>query len=150
MSKSEIDENRRLERRKVVTPSYGPGNSLYSTTDSLTARDIENYFRIVPNRSNSSISLVENSSSKETEQKMIQYLRPTSFEQQQKEMEKFTKSPIDIIPYATFHEKFVRIEFSLKRSLFFFFIYKENNIFQPIKKHTQKIINKDMIKNFYK
>jgi hypothetical protein len=84
---------------KSVAPSYGPGNSLYSATESLTAEDIENYFRIIPSRPNS--SSIENSN----ERKTVQYLRPTSFEHQQKEIQQLNKNKMDIIPYATFHEK---------------------------------------------
>ncbi|CAF3426356.1 unnamed protein product [Rotaria socialis] len=92
-------------KQKSAVPSYGPGNSLYSTTESLTAQDIENYFRIVPTRPNSSINSIDNSISSKNECKTVQYLRPTSFEQQQKEVQRLNKNKIDIIPYATFHEK---------------------------------------------
>ena len=95
--------NRRTNgKQKSLAPSYGPGNSLYSTTESLTATDIENYFRIVPTNSNSSI---EHSRNTPNEQKTVQYLRPTSFESHQKEMQQSNQSKMDIIPYATFHEK---------------------------------------------
>ncbi|CAF3213207.1 unnamed protein product [Rotaria sp. Silwood2] len=41
-------QNNRLTsvKQKSVVPSHGSGNSLYSTTESLTAQDIENYFRV--------------------------------------------------------------------------------------------------------
>ncbi|CAF4936272.1 unnamed protein product, partial [Rotaria sp. Silwood1] len=45
------------------------------------------------------------STSNVTEQKTVQYLRPTSFKQQQKEMQQLNKNKMEIIPYATFHEK---------------------------------------------
>ncbi|CAF4849541.1 unnamed protein product [Rotaria sp. Silwood1] len=44
------------------------------------------------------------STSNVTEQKTVQYLRPTSFKQQQKEMQQLNKNKMEIIPYATFHE----------------------------------------------
>jgi len=98
-----IPSNRRTTmKEKSVTPSYGPGNSLYSATESLTAEDIVNYFRIGPTRPNSSI---DNSISNLNERKTVQYLRPTSFEHQQKEIQQLNKTKMDIIPYATFHEK---------------------------------------------
>lgn len=87
-------------KSKSVTPSYGPGNSLYSATESLTAEDIENYFRITPTRPNSSTANSTN------ERKTVQYLRPTSFEYHQKEVQQLNKNKMDIIPYATFHEKY--------------------------------------------
>ena len=98
----------RPERSTMVTPSYGPGNSLNSATDCLSAQDIENYFRIMLTHSISSRNSLENSLKTATNsepQKAVQYLRPTSFEQQQKEMQKLKRTSIDIIPYATFHEK---------------------------------------------
>ncbi len=110
MAQSNHSDHRTTVRQKAVTPSYGPGNSLYSATESLTAVDIENYFRITPARSNSS---VERSRTTPNEQKTVQYLRPTSFEHQQKEIQQINKSKIDIIPYATFHEKYETKRFSL-------------------------------------
>lgn len=92
-------------KQKSSVPSYGPGNSLYSTTESLTAQDIENYFRIGPARPNSSTSSTTNSSAIVNDRKTVQYLRPTSFEQQQKEVQQFHQNKLDITPYATFHEK---------------------------------------------
>ncbi|UJR29861.1 hypothetical protein I4U23_017409 [Adineta vaga] len=88
-------------KQKTIAPSYGPGNSLYSATESLTAQDIQDYFRIGPSRANSTI----NSISHTNERKTVQYLRPTSFEQHQREMQQMNKNKMDIIPYATFHEK---------------------------------------------
>jgi hypothetical protein len=99
MATSIPNDRRRTQKVKSVAPSYGPGNSLYSATESLTAEDIENYFRIIPSRPNS--SSIENSN----ERKTVQYLRPTSFEHQQKEIQQLNKNKMDIIPYATFHEK---------------------------------------------
>ena len=85
-----------------MVPSYGPGNSLYSTTDSLTAQDIENYFRIIPNKGNCAMNTTNNST---REEKTIQYLRPTSFEQEQNEKWQLMKGKVSLTPYATFHEK---------------------------------------------
>ena len=90
---------------KTSAQSYDPGNSLYSATESLTAQDIENYFRISPTRSSSAIASIDNSTSNTNGRKSVQYLRPTSFEQQQKEMQQLNKNKMNIIPYATFHEK---------------------------------------------
>ncbi|CAF4247396.1 unnamed protein product [Rotaria magnacalcarata] len=73
-------------KQKSTVPNYDPGNSLYSTNESLTTQDIANYFRFGSARS-------------------IQYLRPTSFEQQQQEVQQLNKNKLDIVPYATFHEK---------------------------------------------
>ena len=101
MSRSIPSDRRTATKEKSITPSYGPGNSLYSATESLTAQDIENYFRIVPNRPNSS----NDNSITTNDRKTVQYLRPTSFEHQQKEMQQLNKNKMDIIPYATFHEK---------------------------------------------
>jgi hypothetical protein len=98
MATSKPPDRRTPIKQKSITPSYGPGNSLYSATESLTAQDIENYFRIVPTRPTSS---TDNSN----ERKTVQYLRPTSFEHQQKEIQQLNKNKMDIIPYATFHEK---------------------------------------------
>lgn len=92
-------------KQKSTVPSYGPGNSLYSATESLTAQDIENYFRIAPTRPNSSFNSLDKSTSNLDECKNVQYLRPTSFEQQQKEVQQINRNKIDTIPYATFHEK---------------------------------------------
>ncbi|CAF1685606.1 unnamed protein product, partial [Adineta ricciae] len=78
-----------------------PGNSLYSATESLTAQDIQDYFRIGPARPNSTLT----TPSSTNERKTVQYLRPTSFEHHQKEMQQANKNKMDIIPYATFHEK---------------------------------------------
>jgi hypothetical protein len=103
MATSNPSNHRSTIKQKTIAPSYGPGNSLYSATESLTAEDIENYFRIIPSRPNSSI---DNSISNRNEQKTVQYLRPTSFEHQQKEVQQLNKNKMDIIPYATFHEKF--------------------------------------------
>ena len=83
-----------------LAPSYGPGNSLYSATESLTADDIANYFRIGPSRSSSSLSSIP-----EMDSKSVQYLRPTSFEDHRKERQQFSDSQLSIVPYATFHEK---------------------------------------------
>jgi hypothetical protein len=92
-------------KQKTVAPSYGPGNTLYSATESLTAQDIESYFHIGPTRPNSSTNSIDNSISSVNGRKTVQYLRPTSFEQQQKEMQQLNKNKMDIIPYATFQEK---------------------------------------------
>jgi len=102
MATSNRSNHRTIIKQKTIAPSYGPGNSLYSATESLTAEDIENYFRIIPSRSNSSI---DNSILNRNEEKSVQYLRPTSFEHQQKEVQQLNKNKMDIIPYATFHEK---------------------------------------------
>jgi hypothetical protein len=108
MAQSNPSDRRTTIRQKTLTPSYGPGNSLYSATESLTAEDIENYFRIIPTRSNSSI---EHSRTTPNEHKTVQYLRPTSFEHQQKEIQQLNKNKMDIIPYATFHEKYEKVFF---------------------------------------
>ncbi|CAF4341490.1 unnamed protein product, partial [Rotaria sp. Silwood2] len=105
MATSMQNDHRTSVKQKSVVPSYGPGNSLYSTTESLTAQDIENYFRVVSTRPNSTTNSIANSTSNTNERKTVQYLRPTSFEQQQKEVQQLNKNKIDIIPYATFHEK---------------------------------------------
>jgi hypothetical protein len=105
MAASMQHDRRTPGKQKTVVPSYGPGNSLYSATESLTAQDIENYFRIGPTRLNSSRNSIDNSTSNSNGRKSVQYLRPTSFEQQQKEMQQLNKNKMDIIPYATFHEK---------------------------------------------
>ncbi|CAF1670420.1 unnamed protein product [Rotaria magnacalcarata] len=105
MATSMEHDRQKTMKQKSAVPSYGPGNSLYSTTEPLTAQDIENYFRIVPTRPNSSINSIDNSMSSKNECKTVQYLRPTSFEQQQKEVQRLNKNKIDIVPYATFHEK---------------------------------------------
>lgn len=133
-------------KEKSAVPSYGPGNSLYSTTESLTAQDIENYFRIVPNRENSSINSIDNSITNKTESKTVQYLRPTTFEQQQKEVQRLNKNKIDIIPYATFHEKYLSLYSKLK--LHYFFL--EKNYYKLTRKLMLVISNKDMIMNFYR
>ena len=100
MATSMQHDRRTSMKKKPVVPSYGSGNSLYSTTESLTAQDIENYFRIGPTRPNSATTTTDTN-----EHKTVQYLRPTSFEQQQKEVQQLNKNKLDIIPYATFHEK---------------------------------------------
>ena len=105
MATSMQHDRRPSMKQKTTTPSYGPGNSLYSATESLSAQDIENYFRIIPTRPTSSTKSLDNSLSNVTEHKTVQYLRPTSFEHQQKEMQQMNKNKMDIIPYATFHEK---------------------------------------------
>lgn len=103
MAHANIPNSRNTTKQKTIAPSYGPGNSLYSATESLTAEDIENYFRIVPtSRPNSSHENVRRSVQ---DDKQVQYLRPTSFEHQQKETQRLNQSRMDIIPYATFHEK---------------------------------------------
>lgn len=107
MAKSLRDETPRSSKSRNVVPSYGPGNSLYSATDCLTEDDIKNYFRILPQRSNSSLSQNENRSTKmSNDEKTFEYLRPTSFEDQQKQMRDSTRNQFDRIPFATFHEKF--------------------------------------------
>lgn len=99
MAKSFENQSNRSSKTKSVVPSYGPGNSLYSSTDCLTEEDIQNYFRIHPTRSNSSLS--------RHGEKTIEYLRPTSFEHhQQKQIEQSARNHLDRIPYATFHEKY--------------------------------------------
>ena len=105
MATSMHHDRRTPIKQKTVAPSYGPGNSLYSATESLTAQDIENYFRIDPTRPSSTTNSIDNSISSTNGRKTVQYLRPTSFEQQQKEMQQLNKNKMDIIPYATFHEK---------------------------------------------
>ncbi|CAF3493379.1 unnamed protein product [Rotaria socialis] len=92
-------------KQKSTVPNYDPGNSLYSTNESLTAQDIENYFRFGSARSSSSTNSTANSTSNISEPKIVQYLRPTSFEQQQKEVQQLNKNKLDIVPYAAFHEK---------------------------------------------
>lgn len=82
MATSMQHDRRSPIKQKTITPSYGPGNSLYSVTESLGAQDIENYFCIIPIRSISSTKSLDNSISNATEQNTVQYLRPTSFEQQ--------------------------------------------------------------------
>lgn len=94
MAHSIDSTNRRKSVQKTNIPSYGSGNSLYSATESLTKEDIEDYFRVGPTRPKST-----------TERKTVEYLRPTSFEHQQKHIQELNKNKIDIIPYATFHEK---------------------------------------------
>jgi len=71
-------------KQKTSAPNYGPGNCLYSATECLTAQDIENYFRIGPTRSSSATASIDNSTSNTNGRNSVQYLRPTSFEQQQK------------------------------------------------------------------
>ncbi|CAF1398035.1 unnamed protein product [Adineta steineri] len=105
MSKLMQPDRPNSTKQKTIAPSYASGNSLYSATESLTAQDIENYFRIGPVRPNSTTNSIDNSISSINERKTVQYLRPTSFEQQQKEMQKINKNKMNIIPYATFHEK---------------------------------------------
>ncbi|CAF3525739.1 unnamed protein product [Rotaria socialis] len=92
-------------KQKSTVPNFDPGNSLYSTNESLTAQDIENYFRFGSARSSSSTNSTANSTSNISEPKIVQYLRPTSFEQQQKEVQQLNKNKLDIVPYAAFHEK---------------------------------------------
>jgi len=121
MAKSNPSNHGSTIKQKTIAPSYGPGNSLYSATESLTAEDIENYFRIIPSRPNSSI---DNSISNRNEQKTVQYLRPTSFEHQQKEVQQLNKNKMDIIPYATFHEK-LKILFLFKEIKFFLFFFRK-------------------------
>ncbi|CAF3307222.1 unnamed protein product [Rotaria sp. Silwood2] len=94
------NDHRTSMKQKSDVPSYGPGNFLYSTTESLTAQDIENYFRIIPIRPNSTTNSIDNSILNTNERKTVQYLRPTSFEQQQKEVQQLNKNKIDIIPYC--------------------------------------------------
>jgi hypothetical protein len=83
--------------KKTVAPSCGPGNSTYSATESLTAQDIENYFRIGPTRPKFSTNSVDNSTSSINGRKIVQYLRPTSFEQQQKGIRQLNKNKMNII-----------------------------------------------------
>ncbi|CAF2536346.1 unnamed protein product [Rotaria sp. Silwood2] len=98
MAASMQHDRRTPMKQKSVVSSYGPGNSLYSTTESLTGQDIENYFRIGSTRPNSATNSIANSTSNINERKTVQYLRPTSFEQQQKEVQHLNKSKLDIIP----------------------------------------------------
>lgn len=101
-------------KQKSILPNYGPGNSLCSTSDSLTTQDIENYFRFGSDRPNSSTNSTANSTSNISEPKIVQYLCPTSFEQQQKEVQQLNKTKLDIISYSTFHEKSVLFSFIVK------------------------------------
>ena len=122
MAKSLRDETPRSSKSRNVVPSYGPGNSLYSATDCLTEDDIKNYFRILPQRSNSSLSQNENRSTKmSNDEKTFEYLRPTSFEDQQKQMRDSTRNQFDRIPFATFHEKFDWIWFDFLSNVRFIF-----------------------------
>ncbi|CAF1200362.1 unnamed protein product [Rotaria sordida] len=54
-------DRRTSTNQKTVAPSYDPGNSLHSATESLTAQDIENHFRIAPTRSSSSTKSIDDS-----------------------------------------------------------------------------------------
>jgi hypothetical protein len=105
MATSMHHDRRASAKQKTVAPSYGPGNSLYSATESLTEQDIQNYFRIGPPRPSSSTNSTEDSPFMTNDRKSVQYLRPTSFEQHQKEMQQMNQNKMVIIPYATFHEK---------------------------------------------
>ena len=107
MATSTPDRVHSSTKERIVVPSYAPGNTLYTTTDSLTAQDIASYFRIVPSRMSSSRSSVVS----DGERKSVQYLRPTSFEDQQKEKQELNRTRMNIIPYATFHEKYFLVLF---------------------------------------
>jgi FtsZ-interacting cell division protein YlmF len=111
MATSAPHDRRTSMKQKTVVPSYGPGNSLYSATESISAQDIENYFRITPARSSSTTNSIDNSTSNLNDRKTVQYLRPTSFEHQQKQVQQLNKNKMEIIPYATFHEKFDEFNF---------------------------------------
>ncbi|CAF2731364.1 unnamed protein product [Rotaria sp. Silwood2] len=67
-------------KQKSFVPNYGPGNSLYSTAESLIAQNIESYFRIIPTRLNSTTDSIDKLTLNTNERKTVQYLRPTSFE----------------------------------------------------------------------
>ncbi|CAF1419536.1 unnamed protein product, partial [Adineta ricciae] len=56
MATSMHHDRRASTKQKTIAPSYGPGNSLYSATESLTAQDIQDYFRIGPARPNSTLT----------------------------------------------------------------------------------------------
>ena len=101
INSNDCKKEKSLLKSKTPIPIYGSGNCLYSTTDYLSPDDINNYFSIVPHRTNSSLN-----SSEKCQEKTIEYLRPISFEQQQIERQKFQKNPIEMISYPTFHEKF--------------------------------------------
>jgi hypothetical protein len=92
------DELHRARRANSVAPSYAPGHCLYSTSDCLTANDIDNYFRIGTVRSSSTMNAAD-------ERKSVEYLRATSFDQQKKAMEQSNSNGIGVIPHATFSEK---------------------------------------------
>ena len=85
-----------------MSSSYGLGNSLYSSTECLTRQDTEYYFRILPTRPDSSTN--KSTTTNSSEHKRVEYLRPTSFEHQQRESQQLNKNKVDIIPYTTFHE----------------------------------------------
>jgi hypothetical protein len=129
MATSMQNDRRRPVKEKSVAPSYGPGNSLYSATESISAQDIETYFRIIPTRSSSTTNSLDNSTSNINERKTVQYLRPTSFEDQQKQMQQSNKNKMDIIPYATFHEKYI---FVLKRNFILIFDFFKRKQLLPI------------------
>ena len=89
--------------QKSTIPSYGPGNSLYSTTNSLTQQDITDYFRIGPSTRPNSVN--DKSSTDQQSRKKVEYLHPTSFDNHQKHFLELNKNKMDIIRYSTFHEK---------------------------------------------
>lgn len=102
MSKSRRKDSTNASNASPM-PIYGSGNVLYSTSDSLTSEEIDNYFRIIPNSSKRSIESGEKA-------KHVEYLRPVSFEEQQREMEIYRKNRIEMNSNVTFYEKFDRAE----------------------------------------
>ena len=137
------DEFCRSKEVKSVVPSYGPGNSLYSATYCLTGEDIHNYFRIISNRSNSSLSRTENSSKRNVPlmRNQLNIFVQHHLNNNRNKIKNYIE--INSIEFSQPH--FIQSLFSF--SFFLLFSFPENNIYPSIKKLLQKIFKKNPIKN---
>ena len=85
----------------------------------------------------------------DSERKSVQYLRPTSFEDQQREKQELNRTRMNIIPYATFHEKYFLVPFRCVFTVVIVdFSSLGNNCCLSISKGILVIISNDSIMNF--